>query len=194
MENKFYAACLASYNNGILHGEWIDISEDAEEMQEAIAAMLKASPMEDAEEWLTHDWDAYGVFSRLGETSDLNQIAEIAEAVDGVLDAYGLPDDLFTHVLVWLDDVAHVDSWKSHFEDAFAGSWNDAEDYAADLTEQCGDLSGIPDHISNYIDYKSMAHDMTVGGDVDFMCVHSGGLITDYDSMRGREVLALRNL
>lgn len=25
---RFYAACLASYNNGVLHGRWIDASSD----------------------------------------------------------------------------------------------------------------------------------------------------------------------
>ena len=40
---RFYAACLASYNNGVLHGRWIDLSSDADEMQEAVNAMLRES-------------------------------------------------------------------------------------------------------------------------------------------------------
>ena len=40
---RFYAACLASYNNGELHGAWIDASTDTDEMQEQIDAMLRAS-------------------------------------------------------------------------------------------------------------------------------------------------------
>lgn len=40
---RFYAACLASYNNGILHGAWIDASTDLDAMQAEINAMLKAS-------------------------------------------------------------------------------------------------------------------------------------------------------
>tara|TARA_R110000796_G_scaffold9452_7_gene32203 strand:+ start:1004 stop:1669 length:666 start_codon:yes stop_codon:yes gene_type:complete len=40
---RFYAACLASYNNGVLHGAWIEASTDTDEMQEEIAAMLRAS-------------------------------------------------------------------------------------------------------------------------------------------------------
>lgn len=41
---KLYVACLASYNNGRLHGAWIDASSDVDEMQEEIAAMLRGSP------------------------------------------------------------------------------------------------------------------------------------------------------
>lgn len=41
---RFYVACLASYNDGILHGAWIEASSDVDEMQTAINAMLRASP------------------------------------------------------------------------------------------------------------------------------------------------------
>ncbi|WP_397381139.1 antirestriction protein ArdA [Pseudomonas sp.] len=35
---RMYAACLASYNNGVLHGEWFDLEEfdDVSDLQEAI--------------------------------------------------------------------------------------------------------------------------------------------------------------
>ena len=41
--NRIYVACLASYNNGVLHGAWIDASTDVAEMQEQINSMLRAS-------------------------------------------------------------------------------------------------------------------------------------------------------
>lgn len=28
-DNRIYVACLASYNNGVLHGKWIDATADA---------------------------------------------------------------------------------------------------------------------------------------------------------------------
>ncbi|TIU88858.1 MAG: hypothetical protein E5W06_00385 [Mesorhizobium sp.] len=40
---RFYAACLASYNNGVLHGRWIDASDDVDAMQDEINAMLRES-------------------------------------------------------------------------------------------------------------------------------------------------------
>jgi antirestriction protein len=42
-ETRFYAACLASYNNGVLHGRWIDASADVDAMQEEVSAMLRDS-------------------------------------------------------------------------------------------------------------------------------------------------------
>ena len=40
---KIYVSCLASYNNGVLHGAWIDVSSDMDEMQGQINNMLRAS-------------------------------------------------------------------------------------------------------------------------------------------------------
>lgn len=48
-EQRLYVACLASYNNGILHGEWIDAASDADEMQEEVNRILRASPYPNVE-------------------------------------------------------------------------------------------------------------------------------------------------
>lgn len=44
---RMYAACLASYNNGDLHGKWFDLEDysDKDELLEAIAEkVLRTSP------------------------------------------------------------------------------------------------------------------------------------------------------
>ncbi|MBS7457712.1 antirestriction protein ArdA [Coralloluteibacterium stylophorae] len=42
---RIYVACLASYNNGRLHGRWIDLDgQDANDVRDEIAAMLRESP------------------------------------------------------------------------------------------------------------------------------------------------------
>lgn len=41
---RIYAACLASYNNGCLHGAWIDAHQDVDSIRAEIDAMLRASP------------------------------------------------------------------------------------------------------------------------------------------------------
>ncbi|NIJ81204.1 antirestriction protein ArdA [Xanthomonas cannabis] len=42
---RIYAACLASYNNGVLHGRWIDLyAADLDDVQGEIAEMLRESP------------------------------------------------------------------------------------------------------------------------------------------------------
>lgn len=41
---RIYVACLASYNNGVLHGRWIDADSDVDAMGAEVAAILRASP------------------------------------------------------------------------------------------------------------------------------------------------------
>jgi Antirestriction protein (ArdA) len=43
-ETRIYVACLAAYNAGYLHGEWIDVT-DTDSINEQVQAMLKASPI-----------------------------------------------------------------------------------------------------------------------------------------------------
>lgn len=41
--SRIYVACLASYNNGVLHGEWIDADEGVDHIHEEIAKILRTS-------------------------------------------------------------------------------------------------------------------------------------------------------
>lgn len=36
-EIRLYVACLAAYNNGILHGRWINAEQGADAIQQAVA-------------------------------------------------------------------------------------------------------------------------------------------------------------
>lgn len=49
-EPRIYIADLAAYNNGILHGTRIDATLDLDDIRDQIHNMLKASPIEGAEE------------------------------------------------------------------------------------------------------------------------------------------------
>lgn len=56
---RTYAACLAAYNNGRLHGRWIDATQDPGDIQAGIGAMLAASPVPGAEEWAIQAYEGY---------------------------------------------------------------------------------------------------------------------------------------
>ena len=107
---RIYVACLASYNAGILHGEWIDAT-DADVIREAIQEMLKGSPSPGAEEWAIHDYEGFGS-TRLGEWEDIDRVAELGALIDEHGEAFAAYAD---HVGV---DYATEES----FQDAFAAS------------------------------------------------------------------------
>ncbi|WP_133131457.1 antirestriction protein ArdA [Legionella yabuuchiae] len=48
---EIYVACLASYNNGYLHGQWLDANQSEGAIMEDIQAMLEDSPVSDPGDW-----------------------------------------------------------------------------------------------------------------------------------------------
>ena len=73
---RIYVACLAAYNNGILHGAWIE-AVDAWSMWEATRDMLAKSPIPDAEEWAIHDYEGFASI-RISEYASFERVAELA--------------------------------------------------------------------------------------------------------------------
>lgn len=152
---RIYVACLASYNSGRLHGAWIDLEgKDGDDIQTEVDAMLAKSPTADAEEWAIHDYEGFGPY-KLSESASFDDIAELVEAVD-------------EHGEAVLAYMANNCGELSDFSDAYAGEFSSVEDYAQDLVEDCysDSLKSLPDFIRFNIDWKGIAHDMEVGGDI----------------------------
>lgn len=165
---RIYAACLASYNSGILHGRWIDCDDkDAHQLQAEVDAMLRASPCPDAEEFAIHDHEGFG--RMVGEYTSLADVAAIAEGLTGG-DAFGfrwLVEDLGLSP----QDAAEKAEEVQVFQDAEA--WTEEKllaAYAQDVAEDCYSdaLAGLPDFIRHNIDWESVGRDLQISGDVAF--------------------------
>jgi len=80
-EIRIYVACLASYNNGVLHGEWIDAAQGVDGIWKEVSQMLLKSPAEYAEEWAIHDYDGFeGI--HLSEYASFETVAEYAAFIE----------------------------------------------------------------------------------------------------------------
>jgi antirestriction protein len=136
---RIYVACLAAYNNGILHGKWIDADQSADELYEAVQRMLAASPQPGAEEWAIHDFEGFGEL-RLGEYESLERIVDIAARIAEHGPAF----------TAWLSyDESRDPSDGAAFTDAYRGEWDSLRAYAEDYAEQTGmyaaaDRAGSP--------------------------------------------------
>ena len=149
---SIYVACLAAYNNAILHGAWIDATQDPDAIREAIQTMLKTSPIDDAEEFAIHDYDNFHNL-RLSEW----------EAIDKV---HAYATFIAEHGPLGADLIAHMDTVElaqSAIEDGYAGCYESLADFAQELTE---DTTKIPENLTFYIDYERMARDMEMSGDI----------------------------
>lgn len=151
-EPKIYVACLAAYNNGILHGRWIDADQDADAIRDDIAEMLKASPVTDAEEYAIHDFEDFAGI-HVEEYTGIDQVAELARFVveHGKLGAV-----LFEHH-------GDLDAAREALEDNYCGVFQSLADYMEELTTE---TTEIPENLRYYIDWESMARDAELHGDL----------------------------
>ena len=75
-ELRVYVADLAAYNNGYLHGVWIDATLELGEMQDQVSEMLKATPLdEESEEYAIHDYEGFGAY-KVSEYEGLESVHE----------------------------------------------------------------------------------------------------------------------
>ncbi len=83
MANKcrVWVGCLASYNAGSLHGEWVDVDGDVDTLHEAVQAILKSSPSPNAEEWHICDTEGFGGIE-IGRYESLTLVAATATLLD----------------------------------------------------------------------------------------------------------------
>jgi antirestriction protein len=125
---RIYVACLAAYNNGRLHGEWIAADHPLEDMASEVRAMLAKSPEPRAEEWAIHDYEGFGSL-RLGENERLARISAIATGIS----EHGLA------FIAWLSRDSSRDLSKPNaFADAYRGEWESLRAY----TEASAELRG----------------------------------------------------
>lgn len=149
---RIYVADLAAYNNGKLHGVWIDATLDITDIQVQISAMLEQSPEGFAEEYAIHDYEGFSSY-HIGECEGLESVHGIACFIE----EHG---DLGAELLAHFSD---IDEARDAIEDSYAGCYKSVADFAEELTE---DTTQIPESLARYIDYNAMAYDMEVGGDI----------------------------
>lgn len=149
---KIYVACLSAYNNGHLHGLWIDATQDADEIQEDIKWMLSWSPVvheQACEEWAIHDYENWmGI--KIDEYEDISKVAELAT----VLEEHGKPFAIYYNY--YGNDVTVED-----FEEYYLGLYESKEDFVYQQWDECGQLKeleklGIS---SYYINWEGIAND-----------------------------------
>lgn len=150
---RIYVACLAAYNNGCLHGRWIDASAGEEAIFDAVQVMLADSPEPNAEEWAIHDYEGF-CGCQLGECASFAIVAALAEFIEehGALGA-----KLYEHFS------SDLDAARAAFDD-YAGEYQSAADFAETLHDDLG--TEIPASLTYYIDWAALARDMGLNGDI----------------------------
>jgi antirestriction protein len=152
---RIYVASLSDYNAGRLHGAWIDAAQDAEDLAEAVALMLAASPEPSAEEYAIHDYEGFDPY-QLGEYTPLAEVAAIAlGAVE-----HGIA---YLHYALVLD-VGDRGDGLPLFDDRYRGHWDSMADYAESyLDDMDVDLDRlVPEWLRPYVrlDVEAFGRDL----------------------------------
>ncbi len=148
---QVWVGCWEAYSAGHLHGKWIDATQDPEDIDTEIAAVVASSPVPNAEEvgiFDTENMEGMEPNSCRGE--DIARLGEfIAER--GVLGA-----KVAAYYGGNLDDAIEA------FE-RFCGEFDSLEDYAEEFFNETHE---VPKALAPYIDYELVARDLDAGGDV----------------------------
>lgn len=150
---RLYIADLAAYNAGELHGIWINITHELEDIQEQIREMLAQSSMPNSEEFAIHDYEGFEGY-QVGEYDDLKTLHQIGNFIAEFPDLGG---EVLSHFNGNLDEA------RGALEDQYRGCYSSLSDFAQELTEETTD---IPQSLEGYIDYERVARDLETGGDV----------------------------
>lgn len=165
-----YVACLEAYNNGMLHGEWIDAAQDVDGIREDVQRMLADSPMSNelhtCEEWAIHDYENFEGL-RVDEWSPLEYISEVALAMNE------MPEPgLLCGILDHLGSGTSVQDAKDYIDDNYRGTHESLEHYAEEYFNDTHEK--IDDWLYNYIDFERMGRDFEYGGDIFTISVDAG--------------------
>lgn len=187
---RIYVACLAAYNNGFLHGKWIDCEgKDLDTLQDEVNEILKNSPVaklygEIAEEWAIHDFEGFGNY-RIEEYTRLESIVEIAEAVNN--NSYDL--ELITGVMDYMGHgVAHA---VEYIEENYQGEFKDLIEYAWNWLEETGEWDQIPKHLQGYFDIQAYARNLDLNGEMFTVDAPNGNIYVLWKQIAARNCNSL---
>ncbi|MGJ8681196.1 antirestriction protein ArdA [Paraglaciecola sp.] len=153
-------ACLAAYNAGHLLGEWIDATQDIEQIREDISNMLKNSPAQDAEELAIHDHEGFWGM----DIREYEFIPQVREKALYIAECGLLGVELYKYY-------QSTEEATEAMNERYHGCFTSLAAYAEQLT---GETTNTPSHIAPYIDYGRIAHDWKLFGDI-FTIVTSQG-------------------
>lgn len=149
---KVWVGCLAAYNSGDLHGEWIDATDDAEDIDAAIRSMLTRSPVPFAEEADIFDTDEFCGHTPKSCTGEA--IAELGTFIEEYGEVGGV---VLSHFGGDLEEATEALTERA------AGEYKSLEDFAAEQIESCFE---IPKGLEGYIDHAAYGRDLRLGGDI----------------------------
>jgi antirestriction protein len=147
MTAKIYVGTYAKYNNGSIAGAWIDLEQfsDKDEFLEACAQLHED---EDDPEFMFQDFEGFP--DRFYSESGID---------DALFEYLALDDDDRKMLAAYIDGSGDESATIEEAQEAFAGEFQNDEDFAYQLAEDVGDLPrDLPSYI--VIDWEATARNI----------------------------------
>ncbi len=170
---QIWVGSLSDYNNGVLHGSWLDADREPEEIQADIQTMLAASPWtartgEPAEEWGIFDTDNFGP-CRIDQHEDLDWISGVATGIAEHGPAFA----------AWAD-VVEEPGLLDNFDAAYLGHYDNLHAYVEQLINDLGydELldRAVPSSLRPYVKIDVAATARDLDGDLHVLAADGGGV------------------
>ena len=179
LQPKIWVGSLLDYNNGLLHGDWIDAAQEGEALAQAARRVLATSPTaadtgEVAEEFGIFDFDDFGDW-KPGEYEDLTVVATVARGIRQHGPAFA----------AWADLQDADPDMLAAFNDAYLGEFDSLDAWADSVMEESGSREIIErlvqEHVgdlSRYVrlDSDAWAQDVWLSGDISILHKDGGGV------------------
>jgi len=172
---EIWVGSMSDYNNGDLHGVWMDAARPPDEIHTDIQAMLARGPAarrgEAPEEWGIFDYQGFSSL-RIGEYELIEDVSRLALAAAEHGPAFA----------AWAEATGRDEATTGAFVEAYCGRYDTADDYARELTEEfVGDEvldAAAPGWLRAYvrIDYEAFARDLLLGGQIFTEPADDGGV------------------
>ncbi len=157
---RIYVACLAAYNNGILHGKWIDATQEVGKIRKEIQKMLSESPIAGAEEFAIHNFEGFASL----QLNEYESIKTVQSKAMFILSLGELGADLLVHY-------GDIESAQDALENYYHGEHKNELEFAIQLFEDCY-LDSFPEAVKIYIDYEMFKRDIFIN---DYFSLDSNG-------------------
>ncbi len=153
---RVYIACLSSYNNGDLHGDWINL-DGSEEISRRISLILDSSQTPEAEEYAIHDHEYCGSIYEYSGIDELKQIAKAYQAAQ-------------SEGIEWADLVAYCEYQSedlspeavTSYQERFAGSACSLQEWCESFLEESSQFDECSDTLRRYFNIEAYARDMEI--------------------------------
>ena len=150
---------LRMYNEGNLHGEWVDLSQDLETI---LAKVEEIAPGDD--EYFISDYE--GFIRHVGEYDNIielkNKVDEITEALEGcsVENVECIIDAVEQHTQYYSEQIEIIKN--GNFQ--IYNNCEDMADVAAQIMEESGTLAELPEFSQRYFDFEALGRDLEIEG------------------------------